>query len=155
MCSICEVEMILLQVKNRTTFGYQLDRRVREMCCWPYAWLRTRRQWKNDAFVNRSVVYLWSSIWKVAIDILIGICMSLFLTAYTVSVLRILRRGGQILHLDVLRTQIIWLMGLPAGMKLNVHLNFRLGSAVLYGNYTLLPFFTSTQYHQCCTTDRY
>jgi phosphatidylinositol glycan class Q protein len=49
------------------------------------------------------------------------------------AVLSWLHQLMQMLHLDMLRNQITWMMGIPAGMKLNEDLSKRLGSMILYG----------------------
>ena len=43
------------------------------------------------------------------------------------------KKAGQILHLDVMSSNILWLMDIPAGMKLNKRLDYCLGSMVLFG----------------------
>lgn len=120
------------KVKHYSAFGRQLDWRIQELCSWPYMWLRTRGRLKNDAFSSSAFICFWGSVCQIAGDFLSGPIIGLLLHAYSAQVLSILHEAGQFLHVDVLRRQIEWLMGLPAGMKLNENLNHTLGSTVLY-----------------------
>jgi hypothetical protein len=120
------------KLKNRSGFGRQLDWRIQEICSWPYMWLRTRGRWKNDAYSSSAFICFWGSLVQILGDFVLGPIFALFLHRYSTELLTFFHYVGQILHVDVLRMQIDWLMGLPAGMKLNENLNHTLGSTVLY-----------------------
>ncbi len=120
------------KLKNMAGFGRQLDWRIQEVCSWPYMWLRTRGRWKNDAYSSSAFICFWGSLVQILGDLLLGPIFGLFLHRYASELLTFLHQIGQILHVDVLKMQIDWLMGLPAGMKLNENLNHTLGSTVLY-----------------------
>lgn len=120
------------KMKSPSIIGHQLHFRITEICRWPYMWLRTRGKWKNDSFSSASFICFYGSVCQVFGDLLIGLLLGLFFRAYSHQLLYVLHELGQILHVDVLRGQIEWLMGFPAGMKLNQDLDRFLGSVVLY-----------------------
>ena len=71
------------------------------------------------------------------LDIVLGwvICVVLVLNSAAQGegghILRLVHRFFEYLHVDVLRGQIKWLMGMPGGFKLNAQLNTQLGTALL------------------------
>eukprot|EP00474_Spongospora_subterranea_P009569 CRZ10027.1 hypothetical protein [Spongospora subterranea] len=122
------------RIKDRSAVLQQLDRRIMELSRWPEMWVRTRaKTWKPKSYVNASMISFGSSVCQFLVDVITGIALGIFLRTYSTFILEIIHDGGRILHVDVLRRQVIWLMGLPAGMKLNFALDQALGLMVLYG----------------------
>lgn len=119
-------------LKDRSAVAQQLDWRLNEIWRWPYQWMRTRGRWRNDAFASAAFVSFWGSVSQVVVDLLLGVLAGVALYAYGPQFLALIHTGGQFLHMEVLVESTIWLMGLPAGMKLNENLGHTLGSMVLY-----------------------
>lgn len=70
---------------------------------------------------------------RAALDLVVGVaaCAILWYTPWAVRlVLTTIHSFGEILHIDVLRAWIDWLMGLPAGLKLNHFAGKKIGGAV-------------------------
>jgi hypothetical protein len=67
------------------------------------------------------------------VDWLAGLGLGCLLWCHPEAVSRIGYQLFRNLHSDVLSGYVTWLMGLPAGMKLNEELNKNLGSVVLFG----------------------
>uniref|UniRef100_A0A6A7FTJ0 Gpi1p n=1 Tax=Hirondellea gigas TaxID=1518452 RepID=A0A6A7FTJ0_9CRUS len=120
-------------IKHRTAFGQQLHKRLTEVCRWPFMWLKTRRKWRNDAYAAANFISFWSSFWQVLADVVCGIALTVCMRVFLVQFLVVFHQAGHFLHLDVMRANIVWLMGLPAGLKLNHNLNHCFGSMVLFG----------------------
>ena len=112
-----------------------LDLRVREVLRWPLIYQRLRQQMRADStiFPTLSVEYmaLLSSVCCAGLDLLAGWALCAFLVLKGSWVLVLWHRIGDALHIDMLRGQIKWLMGAPAGFKLNEPLNEQLGSILL------------------------
>ena len=68
-------------------------------------------EWHPKSYVNASMISFLSSICQFLVDIVTGIIVGSLLRAHSVSVLETIHNAGQILHVDVLRRQVIWLMG--------------------------------------------
>lgn len=64
---------------------------------------------------------------------LAGFLLGWFLRSYPEQVLAFLHQMGHILHIEVLKEQIAWMRGAPAGMKLNEDLNKQLATLILRG----------------------
>eukprot|EP00743_Colponemidia_sp_Colp-15_P006790 GILK01007321.1.p1 GENE.GILK01007321.1~~GILK01007321.1.p1 ORF type:complete len:860 (-),score=120.70 GILK01007321.1:263-2803(-) len=109
----------------------QLDIRTREAREWPrqYGILRTTRM--NNPNTLATFLRLYGSLALAVLDLLAGIVGILLLRYQTELILTMVHQLGKVLHVDVLRSEINWLMGLPAGFKLNVNLDQFLGSVIL------------------------
>lgn len=93
-----------------------------------------RKVWHSPDHLFAETAAYYDSIFRVSLDLLVGIgaCVILAYTPWAVRlVLTAIHTGGEILHIDVLRAWIDWLMGLPAGLKLNHFAGKKIGGAVL------------------------
>eukprot|EP01054_Gregarina_sp_Poly1_P000519 Gregarina_sp_Poly_1__518@NODE_1125_length_5012_cov_27_950051_g779_i0_p1_GENE_NODE_1125_length_5012_cov_27_950051_g779_i0NODE_1125_length_5012_cov_27_950051_g779_i0_p1_ORF_typecomplete_len859_score89_24Gpi1/PF05024_15/8_2e03Gpi1/PF05024_15/7_7e54_NODE_1125_length_5012_cov_27_950051_g779_i03592935 len=72
-------------------------------------------------------VALLSSASLLALDLVLGWLLAVLLFRKPDLVLWVLHKAYNFLHIDVLRAQIDWLMGFPAGLKLNDRLNVFIG----------------------------
>jgi hypothetical protein len=114
-------------------FAQQIDRRFRETLQLSALWRQLRQ--KTSKYDERNAaahVRFWGTVTRIGVDIVVGFITFGLLLAGSATVLRVLHYGGQILHLDVLQSQIRWLMEQPAGAKLNRDLSATLGSCVLF-----------------------
>jgi N-acetylglucosaminyl transferase component (Gpi1) len=97
----------------------------------------SRAQTAEHQALSQSVfglpLHVWNVLGTLIVDISVGILLGRYLRAHVPEMLAAIHQASRMLHSDVLQTYIHWLMGLPAGMKLNAQLNSRLGSMVLYG----------------------
>jgi len=128
---------------DKSALARQLHLRVCEFCSWPTTlvilrrmrWeVATGRHWHPADALYSQTAQWHDSLWRSVFDFLVGIgvCLLLSRVPWLVAlVLRLIHTFGQILHIDVLRTWIDWLMGLPAGLKLNHFAGRKIGGAVL------------------------
>jgi hypothetical protein len=128
---------------DKSALARQLHLRVCEFCSWPTTlvilrrmrWeVATGRHWHPADALYAQTAQWHDSLWRSVFDFLVGIgvCLLLSRVPWLVAlVLRLIHTFGQILHIDVLRTWIDWLMGLPAGLKLNHFAGRKIGGAVL------------------------
>lgn len=128
---------------DASALARQLHLRALDYCEWPRALVTLRRmQWEivtgrrwhsADALFAQTAAW-HDTLWRFVADVLIGLAACLLLTrvpALVMAVLRAIHTFGQILHIDVLRAWIDWLMGLPAGLKLNHFAGRKIGGGVL------------------------
>ncbi|MES1912938.1 MAG: hypothetical protein MHM6MM_005183 [Cercozoa sp. M6MM] len=120
------------RVKHLSTVLQQIERRLVHVCRWPLLLSRYRQPQKNGAVAAAAFVSFFSSVTQVWVDVLVGWLCGIVMMRHASLVLETTHVFGQVLHIDVLRSHTEWLMGLPAGMKLNAPLNHFLGSLALH-----------------------
>lgn len=128
---------------DRSALTRQLHLKICEFCAWPSTLITLKRMkwevasgrhWHSADALYSQTAQWHDTLWRSLFDFFIGIaaCFLLSRVPWLVAgVLRIIHTFGQILHIDVLRTWIDWLMGLPAGLKLNHFAGRKIGGAVL------------------------
>lgn len=122
-------------LKDISATAQQVEIRLQQFCYWPmqYVTLRQRKNdWESVTTSHPDYIRFYNSLWLVANDVIIGIALgsyiidnaswvadqiSLILTTYTV---------------EALQSGISWLMGWPAGLKLNTELAAFLGDLFLW-----------------------
>lgn len=122
-------------LKDISATAQQVEIRLQQFCYWPmqYVTLRQRKiDWASVNTGHADYIRFYNSLWLVANDVIIGIALgsyiidnaawvsdqiSLLLSTYTV---------------EALQTSISWLMGWPAGLKLNNELGAFLGDLFLW-----------------------
>ena len=126
-----------LALREVSALAHVLDLRLRTLCHLPIAIDNSRRsRTKFEPTPVRSRLHFdaYSKLAVILIDIIVGLVVGLVLfnfSSRSAFVLRFLHRGFNILHMDVLTESTVWLMGVPAGLKLNVKLTEWLGTNVL------------------------
>lgn len=122
-------------LKDISATAQQVEIRLQQFCYWPmqYVTLRQRKNdWESVTTSHPDYIRFYNSLWLVANDVIIGIALgsyiidnanwvaaqiSLLLSTYTV---------------EALQSSISWLMGWPAGLKLNSELAAFLGDLFLW-----------------------
>lgn len=122
-------------LKDVSATAQQVEIRLQQFCYWPmqYVTLRQRKNdWESVTTSHPDYIRFYNSLWLVANDVIIGIALgsyiidnagwvadqiSVILTTYTV---------------EALQSGISWLMGWPAGLKLNTELAAFLGDLFLW-----------------------
>ncbi|CAB5172650.1 unnamed protein product [Rhizophagus irregularis] len=107
----------------------QIDLRLQQACFWPWQYmLLRRRDWTNTATTRAQYI----SMWLVANDIIIGLTIGSFLVNNSEYVANIILRDYLDRYtIEKLVSMIDWLMGWPAGLKLNSELDSFLGELFL------------------------
>ena len=123
-------------------FGSHLQVRVKEMQTWKEHRRTCALQCTCPALAKKHLPsYLLgrSLQFKLLADFLIGLIVLVILLSYRQATLEIVHVLGASIHIEVLKSEVKWLMGLPAGFKPNVELDSALGSSILtfidYWNY--------------------
>ncbi|KAJ9165135.1 Gpi1-domain-containing protein [Coniochaeta hoffmannii] len=122
-------------LKDISATAQQVEIRLQQFCYWPmqYVTLRQRKNdWESVTTSHPDYIRFYNSLWLVANDVIIGMALgsyiidnanwvadqiSLILTKFTV---------------EALQRSISWLMGWPAGLKLNKELAVFLGDLFLW-----------------------
>ena len=122
-------------LKDVSATCQQIDIRLQQFCYWPiqYAMLQHRKaNWSSIPTSHADYIRFYNSLWLVANDVIIGIALG----SYIIDNANI--AAVQISHLlnvytiSGLQRMITWLMGWPAGLKLNNELAAFLGDLFLW-----------------------
>ncbi|KAI0179671.1 Gpi1-domain-containing protein [Hypoxylon sp. FL1284] len=122
-------------IKDVSATAQQVEIRLQQFCYWPmqYVKLRLRKNdWDSVTDSHPDYIRFYNSLWLVANDVIIGIALGSYIidnadwVANTISML--LERYT----IDALQSSISWLMGWPAGLKLNSELALFLGDLFLW-----------------------
>ncbi|CAG8743886.1 9609_t:CDS:10, partial [Cetraspora pellucida] len=117
-------------LKDLSATSQQIDLRLQQACYWPWQYMLLRiRDWTNTATTRAQYI----SMWLVANDIIIGVTIGSFLINNSEYVANILLKD-YLDHYTIenLVSMIEWLMGWPAGLKLNSELDKFLGELFLW-----------------------
>ena len=122
-------------LKDISALAQQVDIRLQQFCYWPVQGMALRgrkRDWASVTTSHPDYIRFFNSLWLVANDVIIGIAMGSYLIEHCGWV------GNQIgillrtYTVEALRSSITWLMGWPAGLKLNNELGAFLGDLFLW-----------------------
>jgi hypothetical protein len=126
-----------------SSFARQLHLKLCDVCRWPLNLRKVQnlrhevlsgRRWHSPDLLFSDTAHLMDSAFRWVLDTVLGIGVCLLL-AFSPWAVRLVLRGvhifGRILHIEVLRAWVDWLMWLPAGLKLNHAAGVRIGGAVL------------------------
>ncbi|KAI1339742.1 Gpi1-domain-containing protein [Xylariaceae sp. FL0016] len=122
-------------LKDISATAQQVEIRLQQFCYWPmqYVKLRLRKNdWESVTTSHPDYIRFYNSLWLVANDVIIGIALGSYIidnaewVADTISLLL----GSY--TINALQSSISWLMGWPAGLKLNSELALFLGDLFLW-----------------------
>ncbi|KAI2607852.1 Gpi1-domain-containing protein [Hypoxylon sp. NC1633] len=122
-------------LKDVSATAQQVEIRLQQFCYWPmqYVKLRLRKNdWDSVTTSHPDYIRFYNSLWLVANDVIIGIALGSYIidnaewVADTIGML--LGRYT----INALQSSISWLMGWPAGLKLNSELALFLGDLFLW-----------------------
>ncbi|KAI1489239.1 N-acetylglucosaminyl transferase component-domain-containing protein [Biscogniauxia mediterranea] len=122
-------------LKDISATAQQVEIRLQQFCYWPmqYVKLRLRKNdWESVTTSHPDYIRFYNSLWLVANDVIIGIALGSYIienagwVADTISMLL----SKYTIH--ALQNSISWLMGWPAGLKLNSELALFLGDLFLW-----------------------
>lgn len=142
----CAAELLLLALEWRWTSSstalrdvsvtaQQMDIRLQQFCYWPVQYLTFRSRnddWKSITNNHPEYIRFFNSLWLVANDIILGIAIGSFIISNSAFVASQIDKVLQEWSIDGLRHMIVWLMGWPAGLKLNNELAVFLGDLFLW-----------------------
>jgi len=126
-----------------STMARQLHLKLWEFCSWPAVLFKVQQlraevaagsRWHSPSTLYGDTALWYDTLCRSAFDLCVGmaVCAVLAGSPWAVSlILATIHTVGNNLHIDVLRAWTTWLMGLPAGLKLNHFAGTKLGGAVL------------------------
>ena len=143
-----ELTMNILNFKfgNRNLISFsaaaqQINVRLQTAVQWPWQYLLLRqRDWRNTLATRALYISFHNSVWLVANDIIIGIVLGVFIIDNVPSISRVLESALKNYTVSSFESTITWLMGWPAGLKLNNSLDKFLGELfnMLFTGWSLL-----------------
>lgn len=113
----------------------QLDIRLQQFCYWPmqYVTLRKRKDdWESVTTSHPEYIRFYNSLWLVANDVIIGIALGSYIIDNSTWVAESISEVMGLYLIAALKNTILWLMGWPAGLKLNNELAAFLGDLFLW-----------------------
>ncbi|KAH8697055.1 N-acetylglucosaminyl transferase component Gpi1 [Talaromyces proteolyticus] len=122
-------------LKDISASAQQVDIRLQQFCYWPMQYVKLRQRkdnWESVTTSHPDYIRFYNSLWLVANDVIIGIALGSYIIDNAQWV------AGQIDYIitdwtvEGLQRTISWLMGWPAGLKLNNELAAFLGDLFLW-----------------------
>ncbi|KAI9208847.1 N-acetylglucosaminyl transferase component-domain-containing protein [Polychytrium aggregatum] len=123
----------VLSMANLFVSFRQLDLRLQQLCFWPYqyvCWKQSNRQLIHVGLAQYIGVY--NTIWLVTNDMIIGFGVAVLVMENAGLIANWLVYLMETLALQSMRETIVWLMGAPAGLKLNSEMNGFIGNLFLF-----------------------
>lgn len=139
-------------LKDVSATAQQIEIRLQQFCYWPMQYVTLRNRKRNWASINTShpdYIRFYNSLWLVANDVIIGLALGSYIIEHADWV------SWQVNHLlrtysvDALQRSISWLMGWPAGLKLNGELAAFLGDLFLW----VIDYWSSKCFISICLFD--
>lgn len=122
-------------LKDVSATAQQVDIRLQQFCYWPKQWVtlhRRRTDWESITNSHPEYIRFFNSLWLVANDVIIGIALGSYIIENADFVASQMDRLIDTYSIEGLQRMITWLMGWPAGLKLNNELAKFLGDLFLW-----------------------
>ncbi|KAJ4025417.1 pig-Q [Fusarium irregulare] len=122
-------------LKDISATAQQVEIRLQQFCYWPMQYMTLRQRKNNWASVTTShpdYIRFYNSLWLVANDVIIGIALGSYIIENADWVAMQIGDLLRTYTVDALQSSISWLMGWPAGLKLNGELAAFLGDLFLW-----------------------
>ncbi|KAI1325391.1 n-acetylglucosaminyl transferase component GPI1 [Xylariaceae sp. FL0255] len=142
--AVAEVFLLVLEwrlrpnssaLKDVSATAQQVEIRLQQFCYWPmqYVKLRLRKNdWESVTTSHPDYIRFYNSLWLVANDVIIGIAVGSYIIENADWVVSMISTLLNEYAIAFLRSSISWLMGWPAGLKLNSELALFLGDLFLW-----------------------
>ncbi|KAI8229793.1 N-acetylglucosaminyl transferase component [Colletotrichum sp. SAR 10_96] len=124
-----------LALKDISATAQQVEIRLQQFCYWPmqYTTLRQRKNdWESVTTSHPDYIRFYNSLWLVANDVIIGIALGSYIIDNAEWVANAISELLSKYTVQALQSSISWLMGWPAGLKLNSELAMFLGDLFLW-----------------------
>ncbi|KAG9245851.1 N-acetylglucosaminyl transferas-like protein component Gpi1 [Calycina marina] len=122
-------------LKDISATAQQVEIRLQQFCYWPmqHVTLRKRKKdWESVTTNHPDYIRFYNSLWLVANDVIIGIALGSYIIDNAAWVAESISEILRLYSIGSLRNTIAWLMGWPAGLKLNGELATFLGDLFLW-----------------------
>ncbi|KAK2760090.1 n-acetylglucosaminyl transferase component gpi1 [Colletotrichum kahawae] len=124
-----------LALKDISATAQQVEIRLQQFCYWPmqYTTLRQRKNdWESVTTSHPDYIRFYNSLWLVANDVIIGIALGSYIIDNAEWAANAISELLSKYTVQALQRSISWLMGWPAGLKLNSELAMFLGDLFLW-----------------------
>ncbi|TPX63243.1 hypothetical protein SpCBS45565_g06759 [Spizellomyces sp. 'palustris'] len=119
-------------LKDLSAAAQQVDLRLQQACYWPLQYTNWRRSpQKLSRLAQARYIGFYNTVWLVANDIIVGVAFGTFLMENATAIAQLIDSAISTYTLGTTRSMISWLMGAPAGLKLNSELTSFLGEMFL------------------------
>ena len=125
----------LRALKDVSATAQQLEIRLQQFCYWPLQFLmlhKRKNDWASVTVRHSEYIRFYNSLWLVANDVIIGIALGMYIVERADVVAAWLGEVLETWSVHALQVSILWLMGWPAGLKLNSELGTFLGDLFLW-----------------------
>ncbi|KAI9228731.1 MAG: N-acetylglucosaminyl transferase component-domain-containing protein [Piptocephalis tieghemiana] len=119
-------------LRSISTTAQQIDIRMRQVCTWPYHFLRIREGHRRGDFLPQEYIRFYNDVWLLANDVIIGLALGAFLIGNHEDMGRLMWGWVDQYTVQNMEEMIVWLKGWPAGLKLNSDLDGFLGDMLLW-----------------------
>ncbi|KAK2743227.1 phosphatidylinositol N-acetylglucosaminyltransferase subunit gpi1 [Myotisia sp. PD_48] len=122
-------------LKDISATAQQIDIRLQQFCYWPIQYLTLRKRkddWESVTNSHPDYIRFYNSLWLVANDVIIGIALGSYIIDNANVVATQINAVLSGWTVEALQQTISWLMGWPAGLKLNNELAVFLGDLFLW-----------------------
>jgi phosphatidylinositol glycan class Q protein len=137
-------------LKDISATAQQVEIRLQQFCYWPmqYVTLRlSKNDWESVTTSHPDYIRFYNSLWLVANDVIIGIALGSYIIENANWVAEEISELLSRYTVDALQSSISWLMGWPAGLKLNTELAEFLGDLFLW----VIDYWSSRSYLWLCS----
>ncbi|ROT35804.1 phosphatidylinositol N-acetylglucosaminyltransferase subunit GPI1 [Sodiomyces alkalinus F11] len=122
-------------LKDISATAQQIEIRLQQFCYWPLQYMTLRQRKNNWGSITTShpeYIRFYNSLWLVANDVIIGIALGSYIIDNADWVANTMGHLLRTYAVKALQRSISWLMGWPAGLKLNSELALFLGDLFLW-----------------------
>ncbi len=122
-------------LKDISATAQQVEIRLLQFCYWPMQYVKLRQRsndWESVTTSHPDYIRFYNSLWLVANDVIIGIALGSYIIDNAGWVADQISTLLSVYTVDALQSSISWLMGWPAGLKLNNELAAFLGDLFLW-----------------------
>jgi phosphatidylinositol N-acetylglucosaminyltransferase subunit Q len=122
-------------LKDISATAQQVDIRLQQFCYWPIQYMKLRQRkdgWESITTSHPDYIRFYNSLWLVANDVIIGIALGSYIIDNANWVAFQINNVISGWTVEGLQRTISWLMGWPAGLKLNTELAEFLGDLFLW-----------------------
>lgn len=121
-------------VQQMSHTWHALHLRCHQLLAWPFIllWGGTGSEQANVAMAHRCAHNKHATWTAIVVDMVLGAIAGVLVLYHELAIAKFVHKMIRMLTNDIMRTGCIWLMGVPAGFKLNEELATRLGTLALH-----------------------
>ncbi|KAI8929435.1 N-acetylglucosaminyl transferase component-domain-containing protein [Entophlyctis helioformis] len=123
-----DISLLRSSLSKHSTAVHQVDLRLQQLCFWPWQYVLWHcSDTKLSAKAQAQYIGFFNTVWLIANDIIIGLAVGSMIIDYRFAIATFITTVLQTYTIQFIDSMVTWLMGWPAGLKLNGELNSFLG----------------------------